>query len=509
MVHTVRERQARYAAEEARISLLVEPEYCEIRYLVPNRDDIVEQIPYGGTASLHEPVELEGYTFLGWENADGTLETRSSFPVWQDSYYTAHYTLPLDTVNHIPYLSADRNGVVDVDGQVSRSEFVQIIYKLLNIDRVGSGIFADVKSSDPCYKAAATLKDLGILQGARLYPNDVLTQLDMLEILERFYPVPDEIMDFPDLDPEGEAYPIYSVAAVFGWIDPADPADPSAPVTRGEMARVINRVLGRSFPSGSRDSVVGTILDVPPTHPYYPDIAEAVIPHTYERVDSLEVWTASKPLPAHEPGLFFAGVRLHYIDSDGRHALNTEVDGRLYNDRGELTSGDAELDELLWAILGEIVDPDRMNAEEMLAAVYNYVCDNFSPGVDTLYEVGAEGWAAKEAKRFLENKGGSSYGYAALFYELAYFVGYQPSLYSGIIYGTQTVFEAEDGSWIEAPKGYIPHAWVEITYEDGIPYIFDPSMESRVDRNRSFFKVYHPIRYRFGYRTALWWPYVS
>ena len=109
----------------------------------------------------------------------------------------------------------------------------------------------------------------------------------------------------------------------------------------------------------------------------------------------------------------------------------------------------------------------------------------------------------------LENSGGSSYGYAALFYELAYFVGYEPSLYSGIIYGKQTVFEAEDGSWIEAPKGYIPHAWVEITYDDGIAYIFDPSMESRVDRNRSFFKVYHPIRFQFGYRTALWWPYVS
>ena len=150
-----------------------------------------------------------------------------------------------------------------------------------------------------------------------------------------------------------------------------------------------------------------------------------------------------------------------------------------------------------------------MKSEEMLAIVYNYVCDNFSPGVDTLYEVGAEGWAAKEAKRFLENRGGSSYGYAALFYELAYFVGCEPSLYSGIIYGTQTVFEAEDGSRIEAPKGYIPHAWVEITYDDGIAYIFDPSMESRADRNRSFFKVYHPIRFQFGYRTALWWPYVS
>ena len=62
LVHTVRERQARYEAEEARISLLVEPEYCELRYLIPNQNDIVERVTYGGTASLYAPVELAGYT---------------------------------------------------------------------------------------------------------------------------------------------------------------------------------------------------------------------------------------------------------------------------------------------------------------------------------------------------------------------------------------------------------------------------------------------------------------
>ena len=139
----------------------------------------------------------------------------------------------------------------------------------------------------------------------------------------------------------------------------------------------------------------------------------------------------------------------------------------------------------------------------MLQKVYDYVCDNYAPDVDTLYELGAEGWALKEAKRFFEAGRGSSYGYSGLFYELSYLIGYEPILCSGVIYGKQTVFEAEDGTRIEAPKGYMPHGWVELKF-DGISYIFDPSMESRVDSNRIFFKKNNPIRWQYGYRMAVW-----
>ncbi len=506
LIRTGYGRHSRYKAEEARISKLVEPESCELRYLIPNQPDAVETVAYGETAVLHPPVEIDGYTFLGWEKPDGSLEARSSFPVWEDSFYVARYALPLETREHIPYLEVDEDGVVDVDGLVTRREFTEILYRLLNIDRVGSGTFLDVDEDDSCYKAAATLKDIGILDGALLYPDDPVTQLELFQTLERFYPPADTVCDFPELDPEGEAYPVYSTAAAYGWILSGEPCTPSEPLTRGSLAHVVNRVLGRSFPENGTDSLVGTILDVPPTHPYYADIAEAAVPHSYESTESGELWTGSTPLPGHEPGLFFAGVRMHYINDDGSPALDIVTDGRLYNANGELTTGDAELDRTIWAILEECINPKRMSSEEMLLAVYNYVCDNFSPDVDTLYKVGAEGWALTEATRFLENGRGSSYGYSALFYELAYMIGYQPTLYSGIIYGTQTVFEDENGVRIEAPKGFTMHAWTEITF-DGISYIFDPSMESKIDSNRIFFKRNSPIRWQYGYRTALWWPY--
>lgn len=493
--------QARTEALEQHIQELEDaaPDTMELRYLVPNRDDIVEHIPYGAPVILHEPVALEGYTFLCWEDAEGNPETRSTFPIFEDMVLIARYTLPLETEEHIPYLSADKNGVVDVDAKVTIRDFVKILYKLLNIDLVGSGTFLDVGEKDSCYKAAATLKDIGILEGNELYPDEILRFQEMLELLERFYPASDQTFDFPGLEPADEAYPVYCTAAAYGWIDPGETTEPFAVVTRGLMAHVVNRVLGRASSRPAEPSV-GMILDVGPQHPYYADVAEAVIPHSYVRQDNLEVWTGSIPLPVHEPGQFFAGVRLHCILEDGTPLRSTTYGAQTYNMNGELTTGDADLDRRLWAILKDNVDPAVMTQEEMLYQLYDWICRNFSPCEDTLYPVGAQGWAVKEATRILDNGEASSYGYAALFYELAYMIGYQPVLISGSIYGTQTYFESEDGEYIEAHAGYKPYAWVEIKF-DGISFIFDTAGESQFDTYRMYYKRNDPVRWQRGYRS--------
>ena len=493
--------QARTEALEQHIQELEDaaPDTMELRYLVPNRDDIVEHIPYGAPVILHDPVELEGYTFLGWEDAEGNPETRSTFPIFEDTVLIARYTLPLETEEHIPYLSADKNGVVDVDAKVTIRDFVKILYKLLNIDLVGSGTFLDVGEKDSCYKAAATLKDIGILEGNELYPDEILRFQEMLELLERFYPASSQTFDFPGLEPTDEAYPVYCTAAAYGWIDPGETTEPFAVVTRGLLAHVVNRVLGRASSCPAEPSA-GMILDVGPQHPYYADVAEAVIPHSYVRQDNLEVWTGRIPLPVHEPGQFFAGVRLHCIRDDGTPLRNTTYGAQTYNMNGELTTGDADLDRRLWAILKDNVDPAVMTQEEMLYQLYDWICRNFSPCEDTLYPVGAQGWAVKEATRILDKGEASCYGYAALFDELAYMIGYQPVLISGSIYGTQTYFESEDGELIEAHAGYKPYAWVEIKF-DGISFIFDPAGESQFDTYRMYYKRNDPVRWQRGYRS--------
>ncbi len=475
------------------------PVSFEIRYLVPDQADIVETVSAGGSAALHEPVELDGYTFLYWERSDGTPETEAEVAPAQNTIYTARYALAFPTGEHIAYLSVDDDGVVGVNDPVTMRELITVLYELLDLDRVGKGTFQDVDLDDSCFKAAATLKDLGILSGDWLYPDDQVTRAELLSLLSRFYPAAKTAAVFSDLDPDDDSWPAFCLAAERGWID-GNTADPSGVVSRGELARIINRMLGRTPVYTQPDSAVGMILDVPPTHPYYADIAEAVIPHTYTTEEGFERWTDSSPLPAHEPGLFFVGVRLHYIGDDGVMAVNTTVDGRSYNECGELTSGSDELDRKLWEILEKLINPSSMSQEDMLRAVYHHVAANYSRDGDAIYPLGADDWAADAALRMLKDGKGSSHGFAGLFYELATFVGYQPKLISGVIYGTQTQFEAVDGTEVTAPKGYAPHAWVEMRYQ-GISYIYDAEMEARYNGLRSFFRVYDPVRWQKGYRS--------
>ena len=475
------------------------PVSFEVRYLVPDQADIVETVSAGGSTALHEPVELDGYTFLCWERPDGTPETEAEVAPAQNTVYTARYALAFPTDEHIAYLSVDDDGVVGVNDPVTMRELVTVLYELLDLDRVGKGTFQDVERDDSCFKAAATLKDLGILSGDWLYPDDQVTRAELLGLLSRFYPAANTAAVFSDLDSDDDSWPAFCLAAERGWID-GNTADPSGIVTRGELARIINRVLGRSPVYMQPDSAVGMILDVPPTHPYYADIAEAVIPHTYTTEEGFERWTESNPLPAHEPGMFFLGVRLHYISEDGVMAANTTMDGRSYNECGELTSGIDELDRKLWKILEKVIDPSSMSQEDMLRAVYHHVAANYSRSGDAIYPLGADNWAADAALRMLEDGKGSSYGFAGLFYELATFVGYQPKLISGVIYGTQTQLEAVDGTEVKAPKGYEPHAWVEIPSQ-GFSWIYDAEMEAQYNGLRSFFKVYDPVRLKKGYRS--------
>ena len=477
------------------------PVSCEVRYLVPKREDIVDTVLYGETVTLHDPVELDGYTFLGWIRPDGSTEDRDSFPVYTDTVYTARYALTFETEKHLPYLFADEDGVVDVRADVTMREAVSTLYRLLDIDLVGSGGFLDVPEDDSCYKAAATLKDLGVLNGNFLYPDDSLTRYELLRMLCCFYPVSEASVRFRDLQPDDEFYPVFCTAADHGWIDagPDCDADPSGTLCRGELARILNRVLGRTPEKTPKKSAVGMILDVPPSNPWYADVAEALIPHEYVRENGVETWTNSDPLPVHEPGQFFAGVRMHLILPNGKPAVDTVVDGRRYNASGEMTSGDDELDRLLWAYLEETVDPASMTQEEMLHAVYNRLWQNYSWKQGWVYEIGAEGWEIPEAKQMLLDGCGNSYGYAATFYELATFLGYDPHLISGIIYGTQEEFESRDGSRVEARRGFLPHAWVEIT-DMGIPFIYDAERDARSDGGRMMYRRSGDIRWQTGYR---------
>ena len=475
-----------------------------VRWQVAGQEDRVETVYYGEPVVLPESVDAEGWTFLGWLDSDGRLEEHRSIPVYRDLVFTAKLIPAFETKKHIPYLETDAEAVLDVDGPISMREFVNILYLLLDTEETGNGSFVDVPEDDACFTAAAYLKDIGILTGTRLHPDTNLSCGELLETLCRFFPA-SEVRDFTfqDLEPDNPYYPCFCTAAANGWIPSGTlvRTEATKDISRGRFARIMNHVLHRDAERHLDQEDIGTILDVPPSGDYYDDVVEAVIPHEYRIKGDEEIWTSSEALPIHEPGFFFAGVRLHYIDEDGVPAVNSNVGGLDYNRNGEVTSGDAWLDRELWSILEENTDPKHMDREEMLRIVYDYVVDNFTYRYGSMYAFGAEGWAVKEARRMLEYGSGNCYCFAALFYELARFVGYDAKLYSGRAYGEQYEYRTYDTDLVYAPIGYTPHGWVEIEF-DGEPYIFDTEYEYRSYGLRDMFKGDEKVRGQYGYTKA-------
>ena len=62
----------------------------EVRWQVTGQEDRVETVYYGEPVTLPESVDAEGYTFLGWLDADGRLEEHRSIPVYRDKIGRAH-----------------------------------------------------------------------------------------------------------------------------------------------------------------------------------------------------------------------------------------------------------------------------------------------------------------------------------------------------------------------------------------------------------------------------------
>ena len=474
-----------------------------VTYMVQGYPDETEEYLYGEFAALHEPVLLDGKTFLFWEDSHNREEKRGEFPVYFNRTLTARYLPAFETEEHIAYLDTGDSGMLNPGGSVTIRDFVQVLYRLLNTDEKGSGRFVDIPENDACYHAAAYLKDLGILSGKRLHPDDRLTRGEMLKTLSAFYPQTEETFVFQDLGADNPLYPYFCTAAANGWIASGSlvHAHVDEPVTRGSFARIMNRVLHRNGERHLTNRQTGTVLDVIPGGEYYDEMIEAAIPHSYRMEDGEEIWTDSKPLPVHEPGFFFSGVRLHCIAEDGNPVVNTSLDGLLFNTNGEITSGDAELDQKLWEILEKTIDPDIMTREEMLRAVYDHVVANYNYIYGRMYAFGAEGWAIREAKRMLNDSGGNCYCYAALFYELARFVGYDAQIYSGRVNGEQYEFRDYEGNNVFAGEMSTPHAWVEIEIE-GENYLFDTEFEYRSYGMNKMFKRNDTVRLQYGYTKA-------
>ncbi len=431
---------------------------------VPGGESIVLDVgESGGTARLPEGPELAGYTFLGWEDARGHLEDREEIRVFENLAYSAKYAIAFrdESVSgrHEAYLQLDSSQFFYPKAALTRGEAVRILYTLLDTTAVGSGRFADVDASMPCYTAAATLKDLGVLTGTRLHPDEPITYGDFFQLLAAFFPPTGQRYAFPDLAEDDDYYPVFCLAVERGWLRDGS-VSPFDELSRREAVRIFNRLCGRRGTAHTDYAEVGAIADISLKDPDFPDIAEAIITHECAPEGEGERWTASTPLPLLQPGLFFLGTDLHCIGAEGLPLISDSYNGFAFDEDGIYTSGDAELDAIVRAKLRELVDPETMSREEMLKTVYDYVTYELKYLGGEFLSFGQTGWEADIAKKMLSTGKGNCYSFAAAFWALSRPLGYDTVCYSGIV-DTQRH----------------PHGWAEINI-DGTLYIFDPTMEN-------------------------------
>ena len=152
-----------------------------------------------------------------------------------------------------------------------------------------------------------------------------------------------------------------------------------------------------------------------------------------------------------------------------------------FNSSGQYTSGNADLDQRLLAIVQAETDPDAARLEN-LEALFDYVCDNCTYRGSSYLDEGTTGWAEERALNMLQagNKG-NCYNYAGLFTMLARRLGYQAEAISGTFYTSLNGYD-------------VRHGWTEIT-EGGKVYFCDTEIESVYAANRDldwdlFFKSY-------------------
>lgn len=436
----------------------------------------------GAAYTLLPGKEIDGYTFLGWKNAQG-YPAGGQVVLYADSAFSAEYAIAFDLDTHEAYMPLDEDSLFRPEDAFTRGAAAELIYSLLDTEVAGSGKFMDVKRSDSFYKATATLKDLGIIGGSRFYPEDAITRGELFSILAAFFPAADEQYSFADLTEKDGYYAAFCVAARQGWTESGASAEaaPNRELTRGEAAHIFNRLLKRSAENLPNNDMVGTLLDVSSQSAYYTDIVEACIPHKAEGIGEAEKWTKSDPLPGHKEGFFFIGTELHCVDESGCAVVNSSYRNIPFGADGTVTTGMPELDELVQDLLAEKVDPEIMTEEEMLKVLFEYCVTTFKYLRGNYYEVGETGWESEEAYKILSTGKGNCYSFAAAYSVLTRALGFDSRSYSGTVDGQRH-----------------PHGWTEITI-DGVPYIFDTELtfEYRYWVKEScnlFFQPYENVR---------------
>lgn len=398
--------------------------------------------------------------------------------------------IPLKKSGHTAYMDGTGDGRFQPDAGLSRAQAAQILYSLLQESCEITTEFRDVKQGAWYYTAVNTLASLGVLQGydGLFNPDRIMTRAEFAAMVSRFEALEEgDDPGFPDLDSGHWAYRYLVSTNIKGWLtgDNWGNLNPDAVVTRAQAAVIMNRVLGRSPDKDIIDANpdMRIYIENLQKHWAYYDIMEAAVTHTESVLPGGEKWLDFEAKGfSGSTGFYFIDGYLYYFSSrDGSFIRSGSVGNFDFDSDGRYTTGNVELDGYLHQISLEIFT-NNMTQEQKLRAAYLYTRDSFTYLRRNYYEVGATGWEMDEALTMFRTKYGNCYCYAAAFYYLSRWIGYDSIIIAG-----------------KVGSNNADHGWVEISF-DGVLYMFDPELEmARLRDGRQYFDLY-----KFTYENAPW-----
>ena len=396
-----------------------------------------------------------------------------------------------DPAYHDAYIHGYTDRTFRPSVPISRAEAAQLLLGLLEDTEAPALNYQDVDEGSWYYRAVNTLVCGGLMDWncGQISPGDAVTRGEFISMVAYFAPETETECDFTDIDETDGIYASVARAVAAGWIRgyPDGSFRPDNSLSRAEAAVIINSMAGRSADSAYTHSLLlSPFDDVTRDNWAYDLILEAAVGHAVEAWDETggECWTdIDETVLLRQPGLWFSGVELYYIDESGFPVSDTTVDGLYYGEDGRYTSGNRQLDGLIKEAMGGVVN-SSMSRLQKLRAVYNYTRDSYSYLRRNYYAFGDNSYTEQEALTMLTTKRGNCYCYAGVFYYMARQLGYHAVPISGTV-GT----------------GASPHGWVEIDF-DGVTYIFDTELEMSYRAKNIFYYDFFMMPY-----NAIPWPY--
>lgn len=392
----------------------------------------------GEGVSLSDYSVPEDFTFIGWVDGSGKIVSADS--VYTDSTVLKQICVPRFTdAEHAPLLSLE-NGIFRSSGTVEKEVFLTFFNTYLNSGARPAAFESsiDFKSETP------------------------LTYGEAWTALSLFMPLPEGLETYPASSADKDF--ALSCAEFYGWIP--EGADGSelfgTDITRLDYVKLLCGILGRSGDSEQKQEYVGTILDIVPANPDYAVIAEALIPHSFEGCGSEEIWTESTPSDAEalKPGINISDGKIYFVKDDGALAVAEEINGFSYGDDGVYTSGNPELDALVFEAIKNSDAEKEPDTLQQLKTVFYYIVYHTTYRKGALHEDGSRDWVEDTAIEMLSTMKGNCYSYACAFWACARALGYDATVYTGMLNSSSPAR---------------PHGWVEINL-DGTMYLCDPEI---------------------------------